>query len=113
MNSREQKITMFLMNKTKCFPAESMGMVRQRLDTVDDRTLDTLIMIDYKDPTIALIISLVAGYFGIDRFYLGDIGMGVFKLLTAGGCGIFYIVDFFLIMGRAKTVNFDKFMTTY
>jgi TM2 domain-containing membrane protein YozV len=40
-----------------------------------------------------LIISFLAGYFGLDRFYRGQIGWGVIKLITVGGAGIWYLVD--------------------
>ena len=39
------------------------------------------------------IISFLAGYFGLDRFYRGQIGWGVLKLITCGGAGIWYLVD--------------------
>jgi hypothetical protein len=35
-------------------------------------------------------------------------GLGVAKLLTCGGLGIWTIVDWFLIMERTKEVNFEK-----
>ena len=41
---------------------------------------------------------------------IGDTGLGVGKLLTCGGLGIWTIVDWFLIMGRAREVNFQKVM---
>ena len=40
-----------------------------------------------------LIMSFLAGYFGLDRFYRGQIGLGVIKLITVGGAGIWYLVD--------------------
>lgn len=52
-----------------------------------------------------LIVSLLAGPFGIDRFMIGDTGMGVGKLLTLGGCGIWTVVDWFLIMGATREKN--------
>jgi TM2 domain-containing membrane protein YozV len=66
-------------------------------------------MVQFKDPTTALLISIFAGAYGIDRFYIGDTGMGVGKLLTCGGVGIWAIVDWFLIQGATKQKNLEKF----
>lgn len=46
-----------------------------------------------KSKTTALILSVLVGGLGIDRFYLGYTGMGILKLLTAGCFGILYIID--------------------
>ena len=67
--------------------------------------------IDLKDPTTLLLISIFLGSLGIDRFMLGDIGMGVLKLLTLGCCGILTIVDWFTVSKRAKEKNFSNVMT--
>lgn len=46
-----------------------------------------------KSKTTALILSILTGGLGVDRFYLGYTGVGVLKLLTAGCFGILYIID--------------------
>ena len=48
----------------------------------------------------ALLISLFLGGLGIDRFYLGYTGLGIAKLLTLGGCGVWALIDFILIAMR-------------
>jgi TM2 domain-containing membrane protein YozV len=62
----------------------------------------------FKDPTMMLIVSLLGGSFGIDRFIIGDTGLGIGKLLTCGGFGIWTIVDWFLIMGATREKNMEK-----
>lgn len=51
-----------------------------------------------KDWLVALLLSFFVGGLGIDRFYLGYTTLGIIKLLTAGGCGIWWLIDFILIV---------------
>jgi len=53
-----------------------------------------------KELVTTAIISWLVGIFGVDRFYLGYTGLGVAKLLTLGGCGIWAIIDLVLIILR-------------
>ncbi len=45
---------------------------------------------------LGTIISWSLGYLGADRFYKGEIGLGIAKLLTFGGLGIWWLVDAFV-----------------
>jgi TM2 domain-containing membrane protein YozV len=50
-----------------------------------------------KSKTTAILLSVLCGYIGVDRFYLGYIGTGILKLVTFGGFGLWYIIDLILI----------------
>lgn len=53
----------------------------------------------------ALIVSILVGYLGIDRFIMGHVGLGLLKLFTAGGCGIWWLIDVILIATKHKFVG--------
>ncbi len=107
-----QKVDMFLVTNTKNFRPELLPQIRERLLALDDNRWNTVLSIPLKDTLVAQIISFMAGTLGIDRFYIGDVGLGVAKLLTCGGFGIWAIVDWFLITDAARDKNSELLATS-
>ncbi len=106
----QQKIDMFIMTNQKYFPPEKIMYLKDKLRTIDDEKFALVSTIDLKDPTVILLISIFLGSLGIDRFMIGDIGMGILKLLTLGVCGILTIIDWFTISKKVKELNFNNVM---
>lgn len=103
-----QKVDMFIMTNGKFFESHQIGALRDKLMTLDETKWPLLSTVQYKDPTTVLIVSILAGSLGIDRFMLGDTGIGIGKLITCGGFGIWAIIDWFIIQKAAKEKNFQK-----
>lgn len=78
-------------------PASHLGSIRTAPTTADSD----------KDQATVFLLSL-SGFFGIagiDRFFIGHSGLGILKLLTAGGCGLWTIADTITIgMGKMRDV---------
>ena len=101
----------FLSANTANFPSEQLPSLRQRLSQLDDSQANQVIAAaNVKSPTTALILSIFLGTLGVDRFYIGHIGLGVAKLLLAWlTFGIWTIVDWFLIINATKKANLVAF----
>ena len=103
-----QKVDMFIMTNSKYFESYQINGIRERMISLDEARWVGISTVQLKDPTIYLIISILVGHFGIDRMLIGDIGLGVLKLITCGGLGIWTLVDWFLIMGLTRQKNMEK-----
>lgn len=104
----KSKIDLYLTTNSKYFEPTAIPIIRTKMENASDDTLLTLQATELKDPTTVLLISIFLGSLGIDRFMIGDTGMGILKLLTCGLCGILTIVDWFTISKKAKQINLSK-----
>jgi hypothetical protein len=90
-------------------PIESMEMIRKRLIEME-YSIASIRMAQFKDPTMALILSVLVGSLGVDRFYIGDVGLGVGKLLTCGGAYIWWLIDLFMLQDDTTRKNMHTFL---
>lgn len=105
-----QKVDMYIMTNQKYLPNEKIVYVRQKLMEADETKFALISSVDFKDPTTILLVSIFLGSLGIDRFMLGETGMGILKLLTCGVCGILTIIDWFSVQKKARELNYNKLM---
>lgn len=102
------KVDMFLMTNGANLPEQKIPFLRDQLLALDDSKWAALSTIQFKSPTTALVLSILLGGYGVDRFYIDDTGMGVGKLLTCGGLGIWAIIDWFMISNATKEKNYIR-----
>ena len=81
------------------------NLAKKELTNEEKLQFDVQFATRRKDPKTALAISIIGGSLGIDRFFIGDIGLGIAKLLTLGGFFIWTIIDWFLIMDATRANN--------
>lgn len=104
-----EKVNHMLMMLSSKIPAGSIPSVRTRLENTDVSESEILtLQSQMKDPLLSILLSIFIGSLGVDRFYIGDVGLGIGKLLTAGGCGIWWLIDIFLIVDATKQKNLEQ-----
>ena len=56
---------------------------------------------------LVLVLSILFGQLGVDRFIMGQVGFGILKLITLGGCGVWWLIDIILIATKYKFKNIE------
>ena len=105
---RNELSQMYLTANAKYFKSSKIPMIEFALGSLEDDKYVKIQAIKLIDPMKITIISVLVGCFGIDRFMIRDIGLGIAILLTLGGCGFWAVIDWFLIGGKAKQKNLEK-----
>lgn len=137
----ESKVDMFIIQKGRFFPSEQVPFIREKLLGLDDNKWTYLFSTKMKDPFMALMVSILAGTVGADRFFLGQTASGVCKLLLfilfivadvavvvssqynpswillavflvlMTALITWYLIDIFNASRRAKEINFNSIST--
>ena len=61
-------------------PSESLVPLKGRLEKVGENALQKIMLVVLKSPVVGIVLSLLFGIFGVDRFYKGDLKLGFAKL---------------------------------
>lgn len=104
----QQKIETFIAQNATKFPQYKIGLIKEVLAKVDDDKASAIMYLDLTEPSTVLIVSILCGGLGIDRFMLGEVGLGILKLLTCGGCYIWWIIDMVNAQSNAREYNYKK-----
>ena len=107
--TKKMYINQFMMQNGKKFTTADIMIIKQQLESLTPEQIQLLATGDYLDPTVNVIVSVLVGSLGIDRFLIGQTGWGILKLLTGGALGVWTIVDWFQISGLTKEANMEKF----
>lgn len=99
----------FMLKNGECFDMMAVQDVQNKLAEVDDAKSALLMSMSLQKPTVMLIIAIVLGW---ERFFLDDIGLGVVKVITCYGCGIWWLIDIFSAQRRTYEYNYKKFNET-
>ena len=92
-------------------PTEKILLFKQALEAADESAYDVIISTPLKSKTTCLILSIFFGGVGVDRFYIGDIGLGIAKLLFGWlTLGIWPLVDIFLSYKKCEEKNLETLM---
>jgi hypothetical protein len=77
---------------------DSVPRAGESITTLSHLEGDAHMAEEQKSWMVALLLSWLLWWLAADRFYLGYTGLGIAKLLTLGGCGIWATIDFILIL---------------
>ncbi|MBO5562117.1 MAG: TM2 domain-containing protein [Bacteroidales bacterium] len=109
---RDFLINSFALNEAKKFTIVDIARIKDLIPTLNDNQLQMVLSQDYRDPSTMLFLSIFLGSLGVDRFMLGETGLGVLKLVTAGGLGVWWLIDIFSVEDRTKEYNGKLFDET-
>ena len=102
----------YIMANQGKFPPAAIPYLQDKLRNLPDDKQGILHTIPLKDPVITLTLSLLLGGLGVDRFYLGDVFLGILKLISVFlVVGLIWVViDIFLCYNKTKELNFQTLM---
>ncbi|MBO4427382.1 MAG: TM2 domain-containing protein [Bacteroidales bacterium] len=102
---KQELIQTFLLNKGEYFDPVFLPEIQHQLEAIDDSKAGYVLGVGVQNPTIILVIAILLGW---ERFFLDDIALGVVKILTCYGLGIWWLVDIFTAVKRTRDYNYRK-----
>ena len=101
-------VSVFLMSIKGKVPSESIVPLQEKLEKADENALQKLMLVVLKSPIVGIVLSLLFGILGVDRFYKGDLKLGFAKL---GLIIISYAILFGVVIVAASAIE-NTFMVS-
>jgi len=100
------QVNFWLSMNAENFAPEVLPIIKNGLEQMDDSKMMYLQSASFQKPSTILLIAIFLGW---ERFWLNDVALGIVKIITCYGCGIWWLVDLFTAQKRAKKYNFQQF----
>ncbi len=108
----EEKVMQVMAVIGNKIPEEKRIIVRDKLRGAEDSKAEYILSVKLHETVNIVLLSVFLGGLGIDRFVIGDTGLGVGKLLLGWlTVGIWPFVDIFFSYRKAKEKNYMKIMS--
>jgi hypothetical protein len=101
-----KQVNFWLATNAEMFAPEALAGIKSKLEQMDDSRLMYLSNASFHKPSTMLLIAIFLGW---ERFFMDDVGLGVVKLVTCYGCGVWWLIDIFSAKKRAQKYNFQQF----
>lgn len=101
------QINLFLACNADKFEPSALMSIKGMLEKMSDDKIVALASVNYTDPTLILVVAILLGW---ERLFMNDIALGILKILTCYGFGIWWLIDIFTATSRARRYNFQRFM---
>lgn len=90
----------YILSKSSYLPSDKLFILQKELEDLDDEALNVLMMVEMRQPLVALILAIFFGEFGVDRFYVGNKELGFAKLIAfaVSFVTLFILIGFLLFL---------------
>lgn len=107
-----EKINAIILQYKDYISADKVFVLKNYLEKSEDKNYDNLLACKMHNPVLICVLSIFLGGLGIDRMVIGDVGLGVCKLLFGWlTFGIWPFIDIFFCYRKAKEKNFNNLIS--
>lgn len=103
----KQKVDLFLAMNADKFAPYMIPTIKEKLESMSEEKFFMIQGDVLKSPTTILIIAILLGW---ERLFLDDIALGILKIVTCNGFGIWWLIDMFTANSRTYEYNYKKFL---